>query len=177
MVRDVDNVGEALERLGFRIADVIAEMLIFRQLEQGLSDEFGGGGSGGGGGFFSGIGDFFSNLFHDGGIVGSSGHPRRRVSPALFLGAPRLHDGLMPNEFPAILERGEAVIPRDVMEGIGGAGAAAGDIIMNINIDASGNGDDVEPRIEAAVRRAVDLSIPAVKEEARRGRMRGLGFS
>lgn len=53
-----------------------------------------------------------AGIFHDGGIVG--GHaPTRAVSPELFAGAPRYHKGLAPDEFPAILQRGEAVIPRN----------------------------------------------------------------
>jgi hypothetical protein len=59
---------------------------------------------------------------HSGGMVGSIGRTRN-VSPMLFSGAPRLHGGLMGDEFPAILQRGEQVIPR--------GGAAAPTIIIN----------------------------------------------
>lgn len=58
------------------------------------------------------IGSFLAGLFHEGGIVGEGG-ATRRVSPALFLGAPRLHDGLAPDEFPAILQAGEEVLAKD----------------------------------------------------------------
>ena len=34
----------------------------------------------------------------------------RSVSPSLFVGAPRFHDGLTDDEFPAILQRGERVL-------------------------------------------------------------------
>lgn len=37
---------------------------------------------------------------------------RLGVSSSIFANAPRLHDGLMPDEFPSILQRGEQVIPR-----------------------------------------------------------------
>lgn len=56
--------------------------------------------SGGGGGVYS------SQTYHGGGIVGIDGGPSRLVSMA---GAPRLHGGLMPGEFPAVLQRGEGV--------------------------------------------------------------------
>ena len=36
----------------------------------------------------------------------------RTVDPSIFLNAPRLHQGLASDEFPAILQRGEEVIPR-----------------------------------------------------------------
>ena len=56
--------------------------------------------SGGGGGVYS------SQTYHGGGIVGIDGGPSRLVS---MTGAPRLHGGLMPGEFPAVLQRGEGV--------------------------------------------------------------------
>jgi hypothetical protein len=43
----------------------------------------------------------------------------RLVPAGAFAGAPRLHNGLRPDEFPAILQRGETVLPRDA--GTGGA--------------------------------------------------------
>lgn len=56
-----------------------------------------------------------ASLFHEGGVVGSGGRSRR-VHPAYFDDAPRYHGGgiagLRPNEVPAILERGERVLPR-----------------------------------------------------------------
>jgi hypothetical protein len=65
------------------------------------------GGSGGLlGGMFSGL---FS-LFHEGGLVGYSNTAMRAVSPAIFAGARRFHDGLGDDEFPAILQRGERVL-------------------------------------------------------------------
>lgn len=75
----------------------------------------------------SGVG-FFANLLtaivsHDGGRVGEP-MPTRQVSPSLFLSAPRLHTGLAADEFPAILQRGETVIPR---------GGNAGTVVQVIN--------------------------------------------
>ena len=48
---------------------------------------------------------------HSGGVVGLAGTPVT-VPASAFIGAPRLHNGLAPDEFPAILQRGETVIPR-----------------------------------------------------------------
>ncbi|KQZ45408.1 D-alanyl-D-alanine carboxypeptidase family protein [Ensifer sp. Root558] len=51
---------------------------------------------------------------HSGGPVGLGG-ARRNVNPLVFAGAPRMHSGgvagLMPNEVPTILKRGEIVLP------------------------------------------------------------------
>jgi hypothetical protein len=68
-----------------------------------------------------GLGAMFSSLLgglfkapvaHSG--MAPNGQPAtsRMVSPAVFLNAPRLHDGLKPDEFPAILQRGEGVTPK-----------------------------------------------------------------
>jgi lambda family phage tail tape measure protein len=58
----------------------------------------------------------YALVWHQGGVVGHDTAPRRPVDPVLFLNAPRYHSGgrvgLSPNEVPAILERGETVIPK-----------------------------------------------------------------
>jgi hypothetical protein len=46
---------------------------------------------------------------HSGGVIGSSGFATRRDSPAAWAGAPRLHDGLRPDEFRFIGQRGEKI--------------------------------------------------------------------
>jgi tape measure domain-containing protein len=54
--------------------------------------------------------------FHAGGVVGHTPAPIRGVPYGTFRGAPRLHNGGIPglaaDEVPAILQRGEQVIPR-----------------------------------------------------------------
>jgi lambda family phage tail tape measure protein len=65
-------------------------------------------------------------VLHEGGAVGA-GVPSRSVSPMLFATAPRYHGGgiagLMPDEVPAILQRGEVVIPKGGFRGEGGGGS------------------------------------------------------
>jgi hypothetical protein len=65
-------------------------------------------------------------LYHSGGVVGSTGAPSRLVHPAYFDDAPRYHtgglSGLRPDEVPAILQRGERVLPRGQAWDGGGAG-------------------------------------------------------
>lgn len=63
------------------------------------------------------FGSIFSSIFHGGGTVGASGVSQRAVPAHTFIGAPRLHNGLMPDEFPAILQRGETVLPKDAKVG------------------------------------------------------------
>ena len=67
---------------------------------------------GSGGGIFGSIGSWIASQFHDGGVVGASSAPQRVVPAHLFANAPRYHNGLMPDEFPAILQRGETVVPK-----------------------------------------------------------------
>lgn len=127
----------------------------------GISNLFGGLFGGGGAatsfagasniGFGGGFGGFAGGLgvpaFHSGGVVGG---------PA----AMRYPDGsgsyrLAANEVPAILQRGETVLPA-------GAGSGAGvTIAQTITIDARGN-DDIERRLRVAVE-------VAANEGARRG--------
>lgn len=83
----------------------------------------GGGGASGGGGFFSSI---FSSIFHSGGVVAETMAARRAVPAHVFMGAPRFHDGLMPDEFPAILQKGETVLPKGMKQ-------AAPQVVMNIS--------------------------------------------
>jgi hypothetical protein len=49
--------------------------------------------------------------FHSGGSVDGSG-PWREIPAWMIATAPRLHGGLAPDEFPAVLQRGETVIPK-----------------------------------------------------------------
>jgi hypothetical protein len=58
--------------------------------------------------------------FHSGGVVGMTGGPMRSIPASYYSRAPRLHSGLMPDEYPAILQKGEAVIPRGGSVGSGG---------------------------------------------------------
>lgn len=49
---------------------------------------------------------------HGGGVVGAGG-TISLVPAGTFIGAPRLHKGLASDEFPAILQKGEVVLPKD----------------------------------------------------------------
>lgn len=64
-----------------------------------------------------------ASIYHSGGTVGMGGLSRS-VHPGMFSGAPRYHSGgiagLQPGEMPAILQKGEVVIPKGGMRGGGG---------------------------------------------------------
>ena len=80
-----------------------AIMQLVQQLMMGM-----GGGFGGFGGMF---GNMFGMMFHTGGVVGKTRNPTRRVPAIAYAGAPRFHSGFFrPDEYPAILQRGERVL-------------------------------------------------------------------
>ena len=100
-----------------------------------LSDSMSGRSDSGGGSLFSGFGSILSSIFHEGGVVGETGVSQRSIPSWLFARAPRFHDGLMPDEFPAILQRGETVLPKNS----NWSGSNPINVVMNISTpDASG---------------------------------------
>lgn len=85
-------------------------------------------------------------LWHEGGVVGSSG--RSIVAPsAWFANAPRYHTGgiagLAPDEYPAILKKNEEVLtagsPRNILNGGAGSGTSRGGDVKIINMIDSGS--------------------------------------
>jgi hypothetical protein len=90
------------------IANVFSNM-VSKMMSSGLERLLGGlfGSSGGD----SALPSFFAGLFHSGGVAGEPAS-LQMISPLAFAGAPRLHSGLAPDEFPAILQQGELVVPR-----------------------------------------------------------------
>lgn len=91
--------GDIAESFGRMITQMVIQKSVVEPLVGGIT------GSG-----------IFANIFHDGGIVGQPA-PQRVVSPDTFAGAPRLHNGLRGDEFPAILQKGETVIPKNASSG------------------------------------------------------------
>lgn len=93
-------------------SDMLAEM-VTKWIIETAKMSLGGGTTGGGGGWLSSLGGMVSSFFaHEGGIVGQSAFPTRAVPAYAFAGAPRLHNGFMPDEYPAILQKGETVLPK-----------------------------------------------------------------
>lgn len=96
------------------------------------------------GGYGQAVSSALTAAGHTGGVVGSSNNiganPRRMVSPIVFAGAERFHEGGLPGlkqgEVAAILKKGEEVVteddPRHVANG-GGAGPAPINL-NNINV-------------------------------------------
>jgi tape measure domain-containing protein len=104
---------------------------------------------------FAGLAGGVATVKHAGGIVGV-GSTSRFVDPGMFVGAPRLHSGLAPDEFPTILQRGEEVIPK------GQAGRRGESVNITVNVDGSKGGTpEQNSRMGAEIARQIDQMIDA----------------
>lgn len=157
----LDSLSAAADRLKSKLADKTLDFglsLLFKSIgglggapSSGLTDA----------GFSLAGSSAAAVKFHRGGLVGRDGE-RVFVHPAHFNDAPRLHGGGMigPDEVPAILQRGERVIPR------GGSGGGP-NITVHINQNLGGaNGDEAVARIAMAMTqrgmRQVLAQVPGV---------------
>lgn len=154
IVNLVMSGGDGLKSLADLANSVVAEitrMAVKQAITGPLFSAIGGSMGGGGGGFLDSI---FGMLFHEGGTVGE-GLPKRRAVPAhVFIGAPRYHGGgiagLKPGEIPAILERGETVLPKNQRMG------AASTVIMNISTPDANSFRSSQAQIAADAARGID---------------------
>lgn len=149
LTRAFDNFVQRGE-LNFKqmAASMIAELAKVQFQMAIIQPLFGGGGTQGGGI----VGSALASVFHEGGEVGAGG-TTRSVPGMAFAMAPRFHNGGFPglraNEVPAILERGEMVIPK------GQAGRGGGTIVMNISTPDAQSFRRSEGQITAMLNRAV----------------------
>lgn len=150
---------------------------------------FGGGGSPGYGGLdygsyaASGIGYVGPSAFHTGGIVGKDTGLPRVVANDVFTRAPRFHSGLMPDEFPAILQKGEGVFTQAQMKALGGGGVTIIDQ-RGANAPPIEQSRDQSGRLVLTIRQEiqkatpgiVDLAAADVLDRVQRGGMYAAGF-
>jgi hypothetical protein len=96
------SIGDMLEN--------IAKQFVAMQIQKKVMDPL-----------FSAVGGLLSSVlpFHSGGIVGSEGGTGRSMSALAFAGAPRFHSGMGPDEYPAILQKGEGVFTPGQMRAMG----------------------------------------------------------
>jgi hypothetical protein len=80
-------------------------------------------------------GGIAGGVMHGGGVVGRDVASVREVPAAVFAGAPRYHMGLLSDEFPAILQKGEIVLT-ELQQGIVN-GALSRPILMHPGAGAS----------------------------------------
>jgi len=126
IIRGTMSVKDAFSNMARSILNDIAQILM-RQLivkpltgmlepmvgglVKGITGWFTGGGSVGDVGTTITTSTVEGTWVHSGGVIGQTALPTRKVPAEWFRDAPRLHNGLSPDEFPAILKKGETVLP------------------------------------------------------------------
>ncbi len=156
------NAADALSDALGRVADRLLDMVLDGLFSGG--GLFGGGG--GGGGLLGGM--IIPGILHKGGVAGKDGYGHgRAVSSSVFSGASRYHKGgvagLQPGEIPAILQRGEVVLPK-------GAQAAAQGVHVTVGVSADSSGNlmpFVESVTQAGIRRAAPGIVTAAAKSVR----------
>jgi tape measure domain-containing protein len=95
-------------------------------------------------------------VHHRGGFVGLTLPQQMLVDPRVFNFAPRLHSGLKPDEFPAILQRGEEVVPKNRT----GRGAVTVSMPITVHVDGSKGGTpEQNQKFGAEVARQIDALV------------------
>jgi len=144
-------LSDVLKGLAQDVARVVARMTIIDPLAGALTGA---------------IGSFFgAGIMHEGGVVGYDTGGFRFVPSSVFAHAPRLHSGLRPDEFPAILQYGETVLPRGVSPG-----NAEVNMYITQNIDARGPGNQGGPEeLAAAAKKISERTQQDIIESYRSG--------
>ena len=147
----VTSGGQSLKSLDDLAKSIVADitrMVVQKSITGPLFDAIGG--SIGSGGFF---GDLFGSIFHEGGVAGETA-PQRQVPAYVFAGAPRYHSGgiagLMPGEIPAILQRGEVVLPKDASRT-----STPVNVVMNISTPDASSFRSSQAQIAAEAARGI----------------------
>ncbi len=156
MVPTIETGNKALDKfLNTLIEAVLQATLLGKGPLAGL---FGGGGLFKGGGLLGGA--IIPGILHSGGVAGSDGYGHgRAVSPSVFSGAKRYHKGgiagLQPGEIPAILQRGEVVLPRNSKFG----GGSTETINVVLQDDSGRMAQIADQRIQTASGAIVQVSV------------------
>ena len=132
------NFSDVLGNVAKMLAKAALEAALFGK--NGLFSGLGGGGTGGGGLFGGAI---IPGILHSGGVAGSDGYSHGRAfSASTWAGATRYHSGgiagLRPGEVPAILEKGEVVLPNS---GVLSAPRGGGSNDLTVNIHNAPEGE------------------------------------
>lgn len=157
-INDLRNGASASEALANALQKVAGKLL-----DIAMNNLFGGAG----GGIFGGKGGLFGGaiipgILHSGGVAGTDGYGHgRSISPSVFSGAKRYHKGgvagLQPGEIPAILQRGEVVLPRGA--GAMKRGGSTETIRVMLQDDSGRMAQIADQRIQTASGAIVQVSV------------------
>lgn len=156
-ISDLRNGASASEALSNALNKVLDKLI-----DIGLESLFSGLGGGGKGGLLGGF--LIPGILHSGGVAGKDGYGHgRAVSPSTFAGAKRYHTGgvagLQPGEVPAILQRGEVVLPR------GTKSAGPQNVHVTVGVSSDGNGN-LLPFVESVSQGQVEKAAPQIVSAA-----------
>lgn len=138
LITGTKSANEAIADLLGKLGDLFLDRA-FNMLFGGFG--MGGGMGGGRGGLLGGF--IIPGILHQGGTAGADGYGHGKAySPAVWANATRYHTGgiagLQPDEVPAILQRGERVIPRNAAND-NSAGGGTIYVVVSSTVDKSGN--------------------------------------
>lgn len=161
--------GEKFSEVLTALGDDIERLLVRRTITEPLMS-----------GFDSILSNFdFGSFFptnHTGGIVGLEATSMRRLSSAVFSGAPRYHTGgIAGDEVPSILKRGEGVFTQEQMRNLAPAGAAPR-VTVNL-IESPGSGGQVNQRDEQDGSLTLDVMVEKIESMMGRNIQRGGGIA
>lgn len=146
---------ESFRDLAFNVLKDIERQIIQSAISKPLTNLISGKG-----GLIESAPGFLASFFHEGGEVGESNVRQKRFPASVFKNAPRFHDGLFPDEFPAILQRGETVIPAGKQIAGGGVTVA---VSVNIkdgsaesSVSSEGEGQEFGERLRDAIITVID---------------------
>lgn len=171
MVSGSESFREALGNLLKRIGDLILELLVIQPLIESLKNSFRGafGGGGGGGINYGALSSTGMYLFDGGGNISTGGDVTPYGPRTKRIGSGWIADsGLGPRNFPAILEEGETVLTKDMMDrtartiqGLAATQGGGGGVHVDATatIDARGADPAAIARLEDALRRR-DAELP-----------------
>nr|WP_314089405.1 tape measure protein [uncultured Shinella sp.] len=166
LIPAIETGNKALDRFLNTLVEAAAEALL---LGKGpLASLLGGGGGifGGGGGLFGGA--IIPGILHSGGTAGNDGYGHGRAfKPSTFAGAKRYHSGgiagLQPGEIPAILQRGEVVLPRGTKMG---GKSSAETINIALQADPTVIASIADQRIETRQGTIVNVAVSRANKSA-----------
>jgi hypothetical protein len=179
-VTGAKKAGDAVKDFAAGFARTMLDLISRRLAEKLVNDalkalEQAGSSGGSSGGWLSAVAGWLGGLLtttkHTGGVIDGALTNARRVAPWVFQGAQVLHSGglagLMANEVPAILQRGEEVLTADdprhrnnLRRGVGGP--LIGNLNVSVSMDGVGNGEGdaaMARRLAAMVRGAIEQKL------------------
>lgn len=151
IIEGTKNTGEAFRDMAVDMLKWISRMILKLLIMKAITAALGSSGGIFGSLFGGGQSTPYIPARHEGGIVGRDPAPVRIVNPAVFTNAMRYHDGLRPDEEPAILKKGEGVFTPEQMKAMGGTTT----INVPVYVDDSMLASKLRTNIEETVRKTL----------------------